>query len=157
VLQYNYFRDYDPSTGRYVESDPIGYLLHKHLFVYAASSPTMLSDQFGLDEKFSECLRQAEVSPNPNALLQCLLQNPKPGEVKRCCAQPLLSNCINDANKPSVDYPFNTKEGFLLDYIVTTYLKRRDCYKKYCSNGSNKACNSCKLLDGYESCNCEFY
>ncbi|MFY0104376.1 RHS repeat-associated core domain-containing protein, partial [Acinetobacter baumannii] len=23
-LHYNYFRDYDPSTGRYVESDPIG-------------------------------------------------------------------------------------------------------------------------------------
>nr|WP_236215597.1 hypothetical protein [Pseudomonas otitidis] len=21
---YNYFRDYDPETGRYVESDPIG-------------------------------------------------------------------------------------------------------------------------------------
>ncbi|MDF5946520.1 RHS repeat-associated core domain-containing protein [Pseudomonas aeruginosa] len=23
-LHYNYFRDYDPETGRYVESDPIG-------------------------------------------------------------------------------------------------------------------------------------
>ena len=27
-LHYNYFRDYDPQTGRYVESDPIG--LHDH-------------------------------------------------------------------------------------------------------------------------------
>ena len=25
-LHYNYFRDYDPSTGRYVQSDPIGVL-----------------------------------------------------------------------------------------------------------------------------------
>jgi RHS repeat-associated protein len=23
-LNYNYFRDYDPASGRYVESDPIG-------------------------------------------------------------------------------------------------------------------------------------
>jgi RHS repeat-associated protein len=23
-LHYNYFRDYDPATGRYVESDPVG-------------------------------------------------------------------------------------------------------------------------------------
>jgi RHS repeat-associated protein len=23
-LHYNYFRDYDPTTGRYIESDPIG-------------------------------------------------------------------------------------------------------------------------------------
>jgi RHS repeat-associated protein len=23
-LHYNYFRDYDPETGRYVQSDPIG-------------------------------------------------------------------------------------------------------------------------------------
>ena len=23
-LHYNYYRDYDPNTGRYIESDPIG-------------------------------------------------------------------------------------------------------------------------------------
>jgi RHS repeat-associated protein len=23
-LHYNYFRDYDPRTGRYIESDPVG-------------------------------------------------------------------------------------------------------------------------------------
>jgi RHS repeat-associated protein len=27
-LYYNYFRDYDPSIGRYIESDPILSLIH---------------------------------------------------------------------------------------------------------------------------------
>ena len=27
---YNYFRDYDPETGRYVQSDPLGLLLDKN-------------------------------------------------------------------------------------------------------------------------------
>jgi RHS repeat-associated protein len=35
-LHYNYFRDYDSSTGRYVESDPIGQLggVNTYLYVY---------------------------------------------------------------------------------------------------------------------------
>jgi RHS repeat-associated protein len=38
-LHYNYFRDYDPSTGRYVESDPIGLDGGINTYNYAASSP----------------------------------------------------------------------------------------------------------------------
>jgi RHS repeat-associated protein len=30
-LSYNYFRDYDPATGRYVESDPIGVRRHQYV------------------------------------------------------------------------------------------------------------------------------
>jgi RHS repeat-associated protein len=48
-LMYNYFRDYDPQTGRYLESDPIGLRGGSYsTYVYAASSPVMYVDQFGL-------------------------------------------------------------------------------------------------------------
>jgi len=47
-LHYNYFRDYDPSLGRYVESDPIGLRGGMNTFLYASASPALFSDTYGL-------------------------------------------------------------------------------------------------------------
>ncbi len=58
-LHYNYFRDYDPSLGRYVESDPIGLRGGLSTYAYVASSPLRWSDSFGLDGNgFINSLRQ---------------------------------------------------------------------------------------------------
>jgi RHS repeat-associated protein len=48
-LNYNYFRDYDPQTGRYVESDPIGLGGGLNTYAYAESDPVMVNDPLGLD------------------------------------------------------------------------------------------------------------
>lgn len=47
-LHYNYFRDYDPGTGRYVQSDPIGLAGGPATFSYALSSPLLVADPLGL-------------------------------------------------------------------------------------------------------------
>ncbi len=47
-LHYNYFRDYDPKTGRYVESDPIGLSGGMNTFGYVGGNPTNGVDDFGL-------------------------------------------------------------------------------------------------------------
>jgi RHS repeat-associated protein len=47
-LHYNYFRDYDPSIGRYGESDPIGLLGGLNTYAYVRSAPLVHSDVSGL-------------------------------------------------------------------------------------------------------------
>ena len=55
-LHYNYFRYYDPSTGRYITADPLGVIPDptatlsnlNHLYVYANNNPVNLTDPYGL-------------------------------------------------------------------------------------------------------------
>src|SRR5262245_22028354 len=46
---YNYFRDYDPQLGRYVQSDPIGLEGGLNTYLYANANPLRFIDLFGLD------------------------------------------------------------------------------------------------------------
>ena len=45
---YNYFRDYNPSLGRYAESDPIGLGGGSNRYVYVTGSPLLYYDPHGL-------------------------------------------------------------------------------------------------------------
>jgi RHS repeat-associated protein len=49
-LHYNYFRTYDSSTGRYLESDPIGLWGGLNSYGYVGSNPLSAIDPLGLVE-----------------------------------------------------------------------------------------------------------
>jgi len=45
---YNHFRDYDPTVGRYVESDPLGLVASLNTYAYVRNMPLRLIDPLGL-------------------------------------------------------------------------------------------------------------
>ncbi len=76
-LHYNYFRSYDPSTGRYLESDPIGLIGGLNTYGYALQSPTNLVDPLGLDvrDELAGCIGNGEIIIDPGCVSAALLNH----------------------------------------------------------------------------------
>lgn len=73
---YNYARDYDPATGRYVESDPIGLNGGSYsTYAYVAANPIAVSDRFGLLVCNGRWRRMGELVPTLGILWQTLTSN----------------------------------------------------------------------------------
>jgi RHS repeat-associated protein len=49
-LHYNWHRHYDPTTGRYLQPDPLEFIDGPSVYAYAKSAPTMNVDSMGLAE-----------------------------------------------------------------------------------------------------------
>ena len=53
-LNYNYYRDYDPATGRYIEADPIGLQGGMNVYAYVDGNPVGRTDIEGLSPTIGE-------------------------------------------------------------------------------------------------------
>ena len=58
---YNYFRDYDPATGRYITSDPIGLQGGDNTYTYVDGMPLSSIDPLGLQENALEAPERTTV------------------------------------------------------------------------------------------------
>ena len=52
-IYYNRYRDYDSSTGRYIQADPIGLGGGGNPFLYAGGNPLSIIDPLGLEEEYT--------------------------------------------------------------------------------------------------------
>ncbi|WP_172424269.1 RHS repeat domain-containing protein [Vandammella animalimorsus] len=79
---YNFHRDYDPSTGRYLQSDPIGLRGGINMFSYTNNSPINFFDELGLKARM--CCRA--IPATLNIAYHCFIdiQDNDPSECPTC-------------------------------------------------------------------------
>jgi RHS repeat-associated protein len=80
-LYYNYFRDYEPGTGRYVESDPVGLKGGVSTYAYVSSNPLGYSDASGLccDAPSNDARYFVQCASSYIGLVWCIKYTPKCG------------------------------------------------------------------------------
>lgn len=104
---FNYYRDYDPITGRYDQSDPIGLIGGTNTYGYVSANPAMWADEFGL-AKYSPPI----VMPLPPGFPPIAWYPPFSGKPSNpgipdlpIWAQPPTGGSLGDGSGWPFDYP----------------------------------------------------
>ena len=98
LLHYDYFRDYDPQTGRYIQSDPIGLNGGTNTYTYVDADPVSYVDPRGL--------ARCRYSINPPGLV-CLSNEPPDNDAGFGIQGPAIfsgdKQCKNNPSNSCID------------------------------------------------------
>jgi RHS repeat-associated protein len=70
-LHQNWMRDYDPTTGRYLQADPLGLVDGASVYGYAVQSPMWFTDPRGLWVVGPQSVAPPDFNPYTDDLVQC--------------------------------------------------------------------------------------
>jgi RHS repeat-associated protein len=110
---YNYFRDYDSSLGRYIQSDPVGLLAGVDTYGYTGSNPLIRTDR---DGRLAVGLGGVWIGLCAAAAYQAASDlYPSPGDDKKkhCYASCFLNQCTLLTFWPSfgIGFGFEVAQG----------------------------------------------
>ncbi|WP_277345030.1 RHS repeat domain-containing protein, partial [Metapseudomonas otitidis] len=110
-LYYNYFRDYDPETGRYVESDPIGLDGGLNTYGYVEANPLVYIDPTGENSIVGGAAAGAAVGVGAASLLCAISPNHPSCEAMRDIAERCIAYFKDKGNKEHTKGARNSTKG----------------------------------------------
>ena len=149
-LHYNYFRDYDPAIGRYIQSDPIGLAGGFNTYLYA-TDPLTQTDLFGLmgsRGRVTYCGSGWNKPFVPESFGGASFSQPckthdecydKCGASKLDCDEQLYYNLIQQCNRLTGELLRDCKERALAFFVAVSYYSGSAF-----TNAQAKACAKCK-------------
>ena len=108
-LSYNYFRDYDPAVGRYVQSDPVGLRGGLNTYGYATANPVMRFDTTGLTS-ISVDISNGLMLVYPEVKGRWPYSMPVKSGINECTNNPKCSDSKNRGPIPAGDYVVKAAE-----------------------------------------------
>lgn len=120
-LHYNYFRDYEPTTGRFVESDPLGLTAGINTYSYVESMPLTYLDPDGREQLCGTryCRSSAPTIPPPDT------------RNRECRTFISMASWFWNVNWNAPDWKITTDDNFLPEVGFTLV---RCCKPERCSD-----------------------
>jgi RHS repeat-associated protein len=149
-LHYNMARDYDPTAGRYVESDPLGLKAGVNTYAYVGDNPVTFNDPTGLEMATIRC-----DGKGPTGDYEVVMTDEqKAGCDAECIRAHEESHIADWKERYGKDSCRNKRKGFLPGFLYwdpayREFHRRSECkaYKvfKACAQKLAKDCPKCRV------------